>query len=307
MSYDTANEAKASFDDVYIAPTPHSYIALMAKIGYEISDQARPYCTAAAGLLREHNGNARPVQMLDVGCSYGIGAAVVKYGCRLDEIVAFFASRAPKEYHAMCEAMRMWLNIVPPPNCDMRAVGLDSSQPAIRCALDAGLLDGGIARDFEQPDVTPAEDEVAWFRSSNLLISTGTIGYVTERTFDVILRHLGKDYPGDFGPFAVVTILRMFDHAPIKTVFEKHGLTFGAVPGARLPQRWFTDADERREVLSLLHDRKIETREWEDRGKHFADLFIAAPPEQFSKLRDQMVATRGKYPSGAAVTGYIRR
>jgi len=307
MSYDNANEVKASFDDVYIAPTPHPYIALMAKNGYEISEQARPYCTAAAGLLREHNGNAWPVQMLDVGCSYGIGAAVVKYGCRFDEIVDFFASRAPKEYHATCEATRMWLNIVPPPTCDVRAVGLDSSQPAIRFALDAGLLDGGMARNFEQPDVTPTEDEVAWFRGSNLLISTGTIGYVTERTLDIILRHLGKDYPGDFGPFAVVTILRMFDLAPIKTVFEKHGLTFGAVPGARLPQRRFTDADERRKVLSLLHDRRIDTREWEDRGKHFADLFIAAPPEQFSKLRDQMNATRGKCPSGAAVTGYIPR
>ena len=292
MSYDNANEVKASFDNVYIAPTPHQYIALMAKIGYEISDQARPYCTAAAGLLRENNGNDWPVQMLDVGCSYGIGAAVVKYGRRFDEIEAFFASRGTKEYHAMCEAMRMWLNIVPPPTCDVRTVGLDSSHPAIRFALDAGLLDGGMARDFEQPDVTPTEDEVAWFRSSNLLISTGTIGYVTERTLDVILRHLGKDSPGAFGPFAVVTILRIFDLAPIKTVFEKHGLTFEAVPGTRLPQRRFTDVDERREVLSLLHDRRIDTREWEDRGKHFADLFIAAPPEQFSKMRDRMNATR---------------
>ena len=140
MSYGTANEVKASFDNVYIAPTPHQYISLMAKIGYEISDQARPYCTAAAGLLREHNGNAWPVQMLDVGCSYGIGAAVVKYGRRFDEIEAFFAPHAPKEYHAMCEATRMWLNIVRPPTCDVRAVGLDSSQPAIRFALDLSLI-----------------------------------------------------------------------------------------------------------------------------------------------------------------------
>lgn len=305
-SYDTANEAKASFDDVYAEPTPHAYIAAMAKNGYEIGEQARPYCAAAAELLREHTGDAWPVQMLDVGCSYGIGSAFVKYGCSFDEIVAFFASRAPREYHAACEAMRMWLNIAPPA-CGVRAVGLDSSRPAIRFAVDSGLLDGGIARDFERPGAAPTEDECAWFRSCNLLISTGAIGYVTERTLDTVLRHIGKDYPSDFGPFAVVTILRMFDLSPIENAFEERGFTFGPVPGVRLPQRGFTDGEERQKVLSLLHDRGIDTRDWEDRGKQYADLFIAAPAQQFPLLLERMSETRAEHDSESEVGGYIRR
>jgi len=306
MSYSNANKAKSSFDNVYTAPTPHAYIATMAANGYEIGERARPYCTAAAELLREGNGDAWPVQMLDVGCSYGIGSAFVKYGCSFDEMVAFFSSRAPREYHTACEAMRMWLNIAPPAS-DVRAVGLDSSKPAINFALDAGVLDGGIARDFEQPNVVPTEEESAWFRSCNLLISTGAIGYVTERTLDVILRDLGKDYPGNFGPFAVVTILRMFDQAPIKTAFEMRGFTFGAVPGVRLPQRRFTNKEERQKVLSLLHDRGIDTGEWEDRGKHHADLFIAAPPEQFSGLLECMSEMRLTCNSETEGTCYLHR
>jgi len=306
MSYNTANEAKTTFDDVYTAPTPHAYIAAMAKNGYEIGEQARPYCTAAAELLREHNGEAWPVQMLDVGCSYGIGSAFVKFGCSFDEMVAFFLARAPKEYHAACEAMRMWLNIAPPA-CDVRAVGLDNSKSAIRFAVDAGLLDGGVVRDFEAPNASLSEDECAWFRSCNLLISTGAIGYVTDRTLGAVLRHLGKDYPGDFGPFAVVTILRMFPSAPIEAVFEEHGLSFGAVPGVRLPQRRFTDGAERRKVLSLLHDRGIDTREWEDRGKQYADLYIAAPAKQFSLLLERMNETRTQLDNESEVAGYIRR
>jgi len=306
MSYDKANEVKASFDDVYTSPTPHAYIAAMAKSGYQIGEQARPYCAAAAELLREHNGDTWPVQMVDVGCSYGIGAAFVKYGCSFDEMVAFFSSRAPREYHAACEAMRMWLNLTPPA-CEVRAVGLDSSKPAIRFALDAGLLDGGIARDFEGADVAPTEDESAWFRSCNLLISTGAVGYVTERTLDVVLRHLGRDHPGDFGPFAAVTILRMFDLSPIETVFEDHGFTFGGVPGVRLPQRRFTDVEERQKVLSLLHDRGIDTRDWEGHGKQYADLFIAAPPGQFSLLLERMSETRSERDCESEPAGYIRR
>ncbi len=306
MSYDPANDAKASFDDVYTAPTPHSYIASMAKNGYEIGEQARPYCTAAAELLREHNGDAWPVQMLDVGCSYGIGSAFVKYGCSFDEMVAFFATRAPEEYHATCEAMRMWLNIVPPA-CDVRVVGLDSSEPAIRFAVDAGLLDGGLARDFERSNLNPTDEDNTWFRSCNLVISTGAIGYVTERTFNIVLRHLGKDHPGDSGPFAVVTGLRMFDITPIKTVFEEHGFQFESVPGVRLPQRRFANAEECEKVLSLLHDRGIDTRDWEDRGKHYAYLFIAAPPQQFSLLLKRMNKTRSKSNRESEVTGYICR
>ena len=306
MSYDNANEAKASFDDVYTAPTPHAYIASMAKNCYEIDEQARPYCAAAAELLQERNGDAWSVQMLDVGCSYGMGSAFVKYGCSFDEMVAFFLSRAPREYHATCEATRMWLNVAPPAY-DLRAVGLDSSKPAIRFAVDAGLLDGGIALDLERPEVSPTEDDHGWFRSCNLLISTGAIGYVTQRTLEVILRDLGKDHPGNFGPCAVVTILRMFDRSPIEAVFKEHGFTFEAVPGVRLPQRRFIDAKERQKVLSLLHDRGIDTCEWEDRGKHYADLFIAAPPRQFSLLLERMSETWSERDHESRMAGYIHR
>jgi carnitine O-acetyltransferase len=306
MGFESENEAKASFDAVYTQPTPHAYIASMARNGYEIGEQARPYCTAAADLLRHCNRDAWPVQMLDVGCSYGMGAAFVRYGCSFDEMVAFFASRAPKERRAACEAMRSWLNVTPPV-CDARVVGLDSSEPAIQFAVDAGLLDGGLARDFEQTDVSPNDEERAWFRSCNLLISTGAIGYVTERTFEAILPHLGRDHPADFGPVAVVTILRMFDVSPIREVFESHGLVFSPVPGVRLPQRRFADLQESRKVLSLLHEKGIDTREWEDRGRQYADLFVAAPEHQMQRLLEQMVTTQTELEGVSEGAGYIRR
>ena len=58
MEYETENQAKANFDEVYTEPTPHAYIAMMAKNGYEIGEQARPYCIAAAELIKEHTADA---------------------------------------------------------------------------------------------------------------------------------------------------------------------------------------------------------------------------------------------------------
>jgi carnitine O-acetyltransferase len=305
MRYNAANEAKADFGESYTAPTPHAYVASMARTGYEIGERARPYCAAAAALLLERNGDAWPVQMLDLGCSYGIGSAFIKYGCSFDEMVAFFASRAPRGYRAACEATRVWLNAAPPVSA-VRVVGLDSSRPAIRFALDAGLLDSGIARDFERSGIVPSPEERALFRSCNLLISTGAIGYLTERTLDVVLRELGQDHPAEFGPLAVVTILRMFDAGPVEAAFAERGLKIGRVPSVRLPQRNFSDEDEHWKVLSLLHDRGIDTRGLEDEGKHYADLYVAAPPQQHAQLLDRMVTVHSEWFDAPAVA-HIQR
>lgn len=287
MEYEAENQAKACFDNVYTAPTPHAYIKMMAKNGYEIGEQTRPYCIAAAEMLEKHTEDAWPVQMLDIGCSYGMGSAFVRYGCSFDEMVAFFATRAPQDPYAASEAMRAWLNVTPAQN-DVRCVGLDNSKPAIRFAMRAGLLDGGIARDFENPDITPNAEERSWLRSCNLLISTGAIGYVTDRTMAHVVRHAGVDHPSAFGPLAVLTILRMFDSTSIRDVFEKHGYRFEKVPKVMLPQRRFADENERKSVLEILHDKVIDTGKWENQGTQFAELFIAAKPDLFPKLLEKM-------------------
>ena len=303
--YLSENKAKADFDDVYVAKTPHAYIASMAENGYEIGERARPFCCEAVKLLQERNGVTWPTQLLDVGCSYGIGSAFVKYNCTFDELVAFFASRAPEDYIMSCEATRQWLNVTTP-EFDVRCVGLDVSKPAIQFATDAGLLDGGITCNMENNEI-PSKEDIGWIRGCNLLMTTGVIGYVTERTLDVVLSNLGKSHPSSFGPIAVMTILRMFDTTQIKRCFKKHGLSFCRVPDVRLPQRNFENEDERLKILSVLHDRKIETSLWEDRGKLYADLYIAASEEEIETVRDRMVQTAEKLAAKEQPTGYIQR
>lgn len=302
--YLTENEAKVDFNDVYSAKTPHAYIATMAENGYEIGECARPFCCEAVKLLQEKNGVTWPTQLLDVGCSYGIGSAFVKYNCTFDELVAFFSSRAPKDYTTACEATRQWLNVAAP-EFDVRCVGLDTSKPAIQFAMDAGLLDGGITCNFENNE-TPSKEDLGWIRGCNLLMTTGAIGYVTEQTLDMVLSNLGKSHPSCFGPIAVMTILRMFDTEQIKRCFERHGFSFCRIPDVRLPQRNFADEDERLQILSVLHDRKVDTTKWEDKGKLFADLYVAATKDEIEVVRERMIQTANKL-SLSEPTSYIQR
>ncbi len=299
------NEAKVDFNDVYTAKTPHAYIASMAENGYEIGECARPFCCEAVKLLQEKNGVTWPVQLLDVGCSYGIGSAFVKYNCTFDELVAFFSSRVPEGYTTACETTRQWLNVTAP-EYDLRCVGLDSSKPAIQFATDAGLLDGAITCNFENNE-NPSKEDVSWIRGCNLLMSTGAIGYVTERTLDVVMSNLGKSHPGSFGPIAMMTILRMFETEQIKKCFEKHGFSFCKIPDVRLPQRNFANEDEKLQILTVLHDRKIETSDWEDKGKLFADLYIAASTDEIEAVRERMIQTARELASKVQPTSYIQR
>ena len=290
MKYQKENEAKACFDNIYTAATPHAYIEMMEENDYEISEQARPYCMAAVDLLKNRNGGDSPVQLLDIGCSYGMGSAFFKYGRSFDEMVAFFSKHASRDYDAACQAMRKWLN-VKPASYDMRCVGFDSSIPAIRFAKMSGLLDDSIARDFENPEVLPNAEERTCLSRCNLMVSTGAIGYITDSTMEKIVPHVGADCPDEIGPFAVFTILRMFDPSPIQAVFEKHGFRLEKVSGVLLPQRRFTDENEQKSVLSLLRGRGVDTTGKEDQGKHLAELFIGAKPGQFSTLLEKISET----------------
>ena len=288
MGYENINESKASFADAYEASTPHAYLAEMARLGYQIGEQARPYCVAAAELLRAKNGMASSVQMLDIGCSYGLASAFVKYGCSFEEIVSFFHSRAPQERTACAESMRQWLSVVPRA-FDMRVVGLDMSKPATDFGLSAGLLDAAVTTNLEDDDTELSETDLAWIRSCNLVVSTGAIGYVTEKTLRHVIDALTTRKMDEFGPAAAFTVLRMFDTTDIAKLFESRGWRFTRIPGLLLPQRKFASDEEHERVIDDLRARGVDVLGCENEGILLAELFVAAPHDVHDALVDCML------------------
>ena len=92
----------------------------------------------------------------------------------------------------------------------------------------------------------------------------------------------------------MITILRMYDAAPIRDCFGTLGYDFERVEGVRLPQRAFADEREQREVLDKLERRSLDTEGWESHGVLYADLYIAASPTLMDPLRDAMDVVQGK-------------
>jgi SAM-dependent methyltransferase len=293
VEYELTNTAKRSFDDVYNQSTPHRYLEEMSRIGYQIGEQARPYCAAVVDLLKETNPGA-PTRILDIGCSYGIGSAFVKYGCSFEELVSYFRSRAPEDYARCVAATRVWLN-AGQPRAGTSVIGLDVSWQAVQFALDSGLIDRGITNNLEMEDLAPEAER--WLQATSLLICTGAIGYVGPQTFDRILRHLGQGRRNSTGPAAVMTILRMFDPSAVQASFERAGWEFRRIRGVRLPQRAFADLNEQRSIITAIEDRGLNPQGWESLGVMYADLYVAGKPGFIDRLESRvMQAAQGRQP-----------
>jgi len=89
-----------------------------------------------------------------------------------------------------------------------------------------------------------------------------------------------------------VTILRMFDPAPVADMMERFGFHFAALPGIRLRQRQFETEAEQNRTLTLLEKRGLDPEGWESEGFLYADLYAAAPAEDFPDLARCLEETR---------------
>jgi len=292
MSYTSANEVKSSFESLYNAPTPHAYFDEMHRLGYEIGQQDKPYFRAAAALLLRQLGSSGKVRLLDLGCSYGVGSALSNYDFSFTELADFFSERASEDY-AQCVSETRALIASEGADPLLDYAGADSSEQAIRFATETGLIGGGIAKNLEQDDQLSAQDS-AILKHCNLLTSTGAIGYVGKKTLTPFLELLGKGQDLSHGPYAVVTILRMFDPEPIARTFAESGYKFVQVPGVRLRQRAFDGAQESDETLGLLQDRGVDSEGWESEGHLYADLFAAAPESDLGDLVDCLRQVNGE-------------
>jgi hypothetical protein len=298
-NYQSANEVKASFDAVYQSPTPHAYFAEMNRLEYAIGQEARPYFQSIMAMMRQLLGPQVTIRMLDLGCSYGVGSALVKYGFSFSEIAEFFENEANRNYRVCVNDTRNWLAESGPAK-PVACVGADSSAEAIKFASDAGLIDGGIAHDLEADQHLTVEERTL-IRQCNLLTSTGAIGYVGEKTVSAILTYLGKSRPLGHGPYAAVTILRMFPVESVAKTFEKFGYRFEPAPGVRLRQRRFRDEIEQEETMKLLRERNLDTEGWESTGYLYADLYVAAPAADLDLVLQRMEETRRRLEKETSV------
>lgn len=267
MRVDTSG--KISLDHIYTQPDPRAYFTTLRDLDYRIPQLARPHFAALIDEYREARNVAVPT-VLDIGCSYGINAALLKYGITMGELYERYGGAdAHRRTRDALLARDRELSRRAPRTAPARFIGLDASDNALSYALDAGFLDGAVHADLESGDPTgPQRDLLA---ETDLVVSTGCLGYVTERTIARVVAACGGRRP-----WMAHFILRMFPFDPIAETLAAAGYETVRREGL-FRQRRFATPQERENVLLRLADAGIDPHGLETDGWYYAELHVSRP------------------------------
>jgi len=267
-----AGDGKADFNHIYDRPDPRDYFRTLGELDYEIPQRAQPVFQALLAALRPSGGTVgtAPLRVLDLCCSYGVNAALMRCEVRLDELFDHYSSAALADLSAAELAREDEAYYAGRCRPDaVRVSGLDVACNAIAYGCRVGLLDGGWAEDLEAGD--PSRQLTDHLRGVDLVTTTGGVGYITERTFD---RVLGARRDGST-PWVAAFVLRTVSYERISESLAQHGLVTEQLTGATFPQRRFASEAEREAALREVSRRGLDPAGREDTGRYYADFYLS--------------------------------
>jgi len=277
QTFDFDEVGKIDLSDIYNKTDPRRYYSTLQRLNYIIPQTAKPVFQQVIDTYRNIRARDR-VRIVDVGCSYGINAAILKGDLEMAELYSHYAPEAIAKAGRQELLMRdqaIVEDIVK--DAELEVVGLDASPNAIKYAVEANLLDDGIVADLEH--AAPTAEVAAVIDNADLVISTGCVGYVGESTFKNIIEVNAPNRP-----WMVNFVLRMFPFDDIAEALGEHGYVTEKVEGETFLQRRFASEEEQTHVLERLSDLGVEAQGLESEGWYHAEAFISCPREDCAAL-----------------------
>ncbi len=267
--YAQINETKAQMNHIYNEPDPTPYCSELNKLDYRIPDVAKPIFEKLISLCRRSPD--RSLKVLDLGCSYGINAAILQHDMTMSELFDHWGPRYSgvttegavaynKQYFDGQQEQR-----------NIEIIGLDPAERAVAFAEAVGLIDEGIAIDLEtQPIPEFAQRDLA---SIDLVTSTGCVGYVTEKSFERLLPSITRENPAWIANF----VLRLFPFDAIDEALSKWGYVTEKLEGRTFVQRRFANDEEQEQMLKQLDSQGIDPTGKEAEGFLHAEFYLSRP------------------------------
>ena len=271
--FDQINASKANMDHIYDQPDPRAYFRELKKLRYAIPDAAKPVFQKLISALRQRR-KSKTVQILDLGSSYGVNAALLKHDLSMSELYDHWgqdklAGATPEQ---VAEHDRRYFATLDDAK-DIELIGLDQAKNAVTFAEQTGLLDDGLALDLETERLPePAQETLA---SVDLVTSTGCVGYLTEKSFERLLPAVTQGQPAWIANF----VLRMFPFGAIEQTLNDQGYVTEKLEGRTFTQRQFVSAEEQQEVLDALFEQGINPDGQETKGRLVAEFFLSRPAD----------------------------
>jgi SAM-dependent methyltransferase len=284
FDFSKINEAKMDFTDLYTSNDPRDYFKFLGQLDYIIPHLAQPIFSQLIRARQEVQDE--PVTVLDVGCSYAINGALMKYAVDYEALRQRYTS-PPLQALSSDEMLDLDQNFYRawPKHPGVKVIGLDVSASAVRYAEACGILDRGLAIDLESRDPTP--EEAAILADVDIIVSTGCVGYVTAKTFQRIAKVTRKGRAA----WAANFVLRMFPFDNIAATLAEQALVTERYEGATFVQRRFANRDEMESTIKAVEGRGLDTNGYETEGLYHSNLFVSRPDEEIARRPIQELVT----------------
>jgi len=270
---------KKNFTDIYTQKFPDDYLEEMKRLHYHIPDKTKPlYLSLAEQLYKKLS---RPINILDIGSSYGINSALMKHDLEMADLEDFFL----QEDSTSLEKTRQFFE-KNPSNDNLNFYQVDISNPALQFSEDVKLCKKGICVNLET-DSLPIKE----IPSFDMIIATGCIGYIGFKAFsnlfELIKKQQTKHPQSDMAePIFAFSVLRIFGMEKIRQTFDYYGYSLVRTDLDPIRQRRFSGSDERQQTISLLNSKGIDAKDFEDDGHFYAHFYVASP----KILEDQLIS-----------------
>lgn len=266
---------KAVFDDAYNQPDPRMYYENLGSLGYRIAGEAQPQIARTISALSEIRNDKQP-KVIDIGSSYGINAALLNTDLTLENLDQHYRTDEIADWNRK-QVLERDIEYFSE-NADEQSgafVGLDVSAHALQYAVDAGLLDAALAVNLEEDPLAP--EQAAILTDADLIMSTGAVGYVSEKTFEQVL-----DACGDSKPWVANSVLRMFPYGGFLELLAERGYVTEKYEST-LIQRGFSSEEEQAHCLENLEELGVNPANKEADGYYHAEFFLSRPREEATR------------------------
>ena len=271
------NRAKANLDSIYDRPDPRAYFTTLGPLDYSIPSNAKPIFQRLISYLRSKRKQDE-ICVLDIGCSYGVNAALLKHDLSMDELYDHW-SQQDLENASAEEVIRkdqQYFDDMGDPD-GLKVIGIDQAENAIAFAEEVGLVDEGLSLNLEEEDLPPEIRED--LEPVDLMISTGCVGYVTENSFEQLMPTVTEQSPAWIANF----VLRMFPYDGIEQSLQAWGYETEKLEGQYFRQRKFASNDERDQVIDRLESQQVDPTGLESEGHFVAEFYLSRPTADVRK------------------------
>ena len=225
---------KHDFADAYDQKDASGFVDSFEHLEYRDPD----YLPNALGIINEYQSNylaGETLTILDLCSSYGLNSGFLRFGRFHDKLLDFLKYADPQDPYTHRNTP-LW-------DKSHQIIGLDKAMNALTYGMKIGAFDSVVHQSLEDGDFS--REEYMAVSKTNLIVSTGSLSYVTYRTISKILSCIGREKP----LLALFWPIMGHDTRDVVKVLADNGLSVTIDP-KYLWHRKFVNEDEEKSLLA---------------------------------------------------------